>query len=954
MTSPRTVTAKAAGAALALAVALLLPAGPVRAQQYIPVDPNPYGERALIVPVPASVPGVEVPHRVINDWYYTENPDESVFSGKVIPDGYAKYTMEKAVWAHRTPNCISAFLQRVAIPADFAGQRVIVRFNGTTHECKLYVNGRFVRLHWGSYGSWTADITDFVEPGTEALIALRMDQRPIGLAAYVRFSGNIYEDTELYAVPQQHIQRLRLHTDFDASYRNATLQLWLKTARAGGGRIRVALTDADGRRLAVSPSQIRLPDNMDEFKVDLSVTNPKKWDAEHPNLYRLTLSLLDGRGRVTETLEKNVGFRKLERVGRRLYVNGQEVKFRGIWGVDDARRMRDLNINHVRHKYMTEKILDSCDVYGVYVLHENSVDFAKFRGGQHPQYARQWLDLLADMMERDYSHPSVLMWGLGNESYNDAFTLATHKYAKFDDPDRQTMFSWANRIAPDEEIPYDVYSYHYGSFSKPDFDAAQYGVSLWHSPSLILERAEDPQLPVIFDESTHVVISTAEAGRDPNVRNFWGESILHSWEQCWRTDGVLGLDQFGMFTDIPNWDMPEQWLMRKAYSPFVIAKRSYDNPGPGNGLTVEVENRFFHTDLSETRIAWKVGDAAGEIPGPKAAPRERASFTIPYLSFRDGDVVELAVRRADGVQVDEYRLEVGAAPFRVPVSSSAPPRLEEADGYITVTGRGFVLTYDRYAGQITSVDYKGRRVITGGPHLQLLRSGLSLGEYWPQSTNAYIEGSEAVIDMDVIYSPIAAAFQLRIDADGLMTVHYTLKHIPDAPPRAFTIPWDSADTGGYSEVGIVFTLPREVDRLRWDRRGLWSVYPEDHIGRERGTAYKSPEGLDQTKWKNLAYDFNWMGGSLARSTVSNDFRASKEYIRTADALLEGSTLGVRVLSEERDAVRLAVGRGGDISLYINNEWNYPTLGVGNWMKPPILCGEGYTNTVHLRLFDAAE
>ena len=132
------------------------------------------------------------------------------------------------------------------------------------------------------------------------------------------------------------------------------------------------------------------------------------------------------------------------------------------------------------------------------------------------------------------------------------------------------------------------------------------------------------------------------------------------------------------------------------------------------------------------------------------------------------------------------------------------------------------------------------------------------------------------------------------------------------------------------------------------------MYPEDHIGRERGTAYKSPEGLDQTKWKNLAYDFNWMGGSLARSTVSNDFRASKEYIRTADALLEGSTLGVRVLSEERDAVRLAVGRGGDISLYINNEWNYPTLGVGNWMKPPILCGEGYTNTVHLRLFDAAE
>lgn len=938
-------------------LALLLTAGGLAASaQYVTVPENPYGGRAVIIPVPAAVAGVTTPRIVINDWYYKENAPESVYEQQAIPADFTGFTLERAVWNHRTPNCITAFMQQVTVPAEFAGQRVIVRFNGTTHESKLYVNGKYVRTHWGSYGSWTADITDFVTPGRQALITLRMDQRPIGLASFVRFSGNIYEDSELYAVPQQYIERLRFSTDLDKEYKNATLQLWLKTNTPGGGKVKVALVGPDGKKIAATPSVIPLPAGMDEFKYDIAVPNPRKWDAEHPNLYKMTLTLTDAAGRATETIVKNVGFRKIERRGRNLFVNGQEVKFRGIWGVDSARKMRDLNVNHVRHKYMTEAFLDSCDVYGIYVLHENSVDFAKFRDGQHPRYAQQWLDLLADMMERDYCHPSVVMWGLGNESYQSDAILNTYKYAKFDDPDRQTMFSWSNRISPDEEMPYDIFSFHYGSFSKPDFDAASYGTSIWHSSSLVQQRKDNPQMPVIFDESTHVTISGTEAGRDPNVRNFWGESILHCWEQCWYTDGALGLDQFGMFSDMQSWEklweMPEQWLMRKAYSPFVIKQRSFDTPAAGQPLRIEVENRFSHTDLSEVTVEWKVGDARGTVKGPKAAPREKGTLVIPYKKFKDGDVLELAVRQAGGYQFDEYRLEVGVPAFKLPALSETAPKLTEDDGFIYIEGKDFKLTYDTYAGQITSVDYKGETVITGGPHLQLLRSGLSIGEYWPQSSKAYIDGSEAVIDMDVIYSPIEAAFQVRVDNNGLMTVNYTIKHTPDPAPRSFSIPWGDADTGGYSEVGIVFNLPGTVDRIQWDRKGLWSVYPEGHIGREKGIAYRSAAGLDQNRWENLTYDFNWMGGSLARSSVPNDFRAAKEYIRTEDILLKDKTIGIEALSEEKDAVRIEAGRG--TSMYILNEWNYPTLGVGNWMKPPISFGDGYKNSVHLRLVDVAD
>ena len=927
------------------------------AAQYLPVQPNPYGDRPVLVPVPATVAGVPDPVIGLDEgWLRKESPAEDFVSATATPEGFAPFTLVNPVWATRTPNAVVGFLRTVRIPANFAGKRVILRFDGTTHEASLWVNGRHVRDHWGAYISWTADITDFVTPGQEARLALRLDERSIGVGAFVRFSADIHGHVKLYAVPQTHFSRVRLHTDLDAAYRDATLRLWLAFPAGSKGSVRVNLTGPDGKRIATSPASFRLPEGMDEFQYDLKVKNPRKWDSEHPNLYRLTLSLCDAGGKVVETVEKNVGFRKLERRGNQLFVNGQEVKFRGIWGVDDAKKMVELNVNHVRHKYMTEEILDACDRYGIYVLDENAVDFAKFRNGESPEYAWQWLAMIQDMMERDYSHPSVVMWGLGNESYHGDFTLQTHRYAKFDDPDRQTMFSWANRISHDEEIPYDIYSYHYAPFHKPDLDLSRYGVSVWHSPSLLLDRPDAPAMPVLVDESTHVTISTVEAGRDPNVRNFWGESIKHSWEVCWNTPGALGLDQFGMFTDIPAWDMPEQWLMRKAYSPFVIAERDYALPDPGESLAIEAENRFNHTDLSEVSIEWKTPRESGVVKGPKAGPHEKGIFYIPAKQWQAGDVVELAVKRADGVQVDEYSLRVGADKFRLPALSAAPPRVEETPDVIRVSGRDFTLTFDKWGGQIASLVYKGQMVLTGGPHLQVLGSNLALGEYWPQSVAVRTEGSEAVIDLDVIYSPIAGAFQIRIDGNGLMTVHYTVKHLPDPPPPVTTIPWGSCHYGGYTEVGVAFTVPGAMDRLQWDRRALWTTYPQDHPGREKGVAYKTVASPRERVWGELSYDFNWMGGNLARSNVTNDFRGSKEYIRTAEVLLAGTTVGIQALSEEQDAVRVEAPRygAGDMTLYINNLWNYPTLGVGNWMKPAVIIGDGYRNTVRLRPIDITQ
>jgi hypothetical protein len=113
-----------------------------------------------------------------------------------------------------------------------------------------------------------------------------------------------------------------------------------------------------------------------------------------------------------------------------------------------------------------------------------------------------------------------------------------------------------------------------------------------------------------------------------------------------------------------------------------------------------------------------------------------------------------------------------------------------------------------------------------------------------------------------------------------------------------------------------------VDALSWKRKGYFSVYPANHVGR--------PEGTAQSK---------------------DDFISTKENIYWVYAGNVGA--GVTALSDGRDAVRCYEDRPasmpGGVRMCINNEWNYPDIGIGNWCKPPIMIRDGYKGTVYMRL-----
>jgi hypothetical protein len=927
------------------------------------VAENPIWPRPTIVPVPEMTAGVAQTVTIVREnWKTISNPQGEFWSDTTNLSAWRDFS----VGARRGGfgggfggggATQSAYRTGLEIPADFAGHRVVLRFDGVSNGAKVWVNGKFVRDHWGSLMPFTCDITDFVEPGTTANLVVGVDDSKTGLAQYVR-AGGLQRDVKLFAVPPNYITRFHFATDFDAQFHDATLKVWLRMDFHGGenGLVKLSLKNAQGQAVELKPDVVELSRATPEITTDVPVASPLKWDAEHPNLYTLEVSVVGADGAVLQTLSRKFGFVKTERVGRRILVNGREVKLRGLWGGNNIQDMVDNNINHTRQKWMTEEMLADCDRLGVYVTDENPVDFAKNPVASDPQFLPQYMSFMADLVERDRDHPSVIMWGLDNESEYGANVEPTFKYVHAEDPQRTAMFSWASHAPVDKELPYDVYSFHYPPFNG---DLASYGNSAFNSHSLVLDRQPQPEIPVIADEYAHLPIyNPDELRRDPNVHNFWGESIKLYWEKMFVTDGALGGDIFGLPGGRGGGSRPpEYWLIKKAYSPLRVDNQTPANPGAGKPLSISVKNWFDHTDLKELKIHWAVGSESGDMAGPTVAPHAGGQLEIPARNWQDGDVVSLKFLRADGLVVEESALPVAPKLPALPAPQGVAPQITESTNAITVAATDFTVVFSKQTGLITSGIFQGTDIIKDGPYLHIVatdmgKSTVDLPPWSLRQITTAREAKEAVVRIAGNYGPADVEFELRIDGTGLITTKYKLGAFPFTPPVAHPRPWNDSHYGGFSEVGVSFTLTNGVDRLSWNRKALWSFYPEDHIGRNAGTAQRA---ITNGSWAQSSGGggrggFGGGQGGGAATSGANDFRAMKEYIYAATALVGGTDLGLQALSDAHDAVRMEVVSGeiGGVNMIVNNEWNYPQLGNSNFMKPPITVGEGYANTVRVR------
>ena len=174
------------------------------------------------------------------------------------------------------------------------------------------------------------------------------------------------------------------------------------------------------------PQSISLQDTVSVQRISVNWKGVKTWTPETPNLYLMTLSLLNEKGEMIHTYQERIGFRTVEfKPKDGLYVNGRKVIMKGInrhsfhpdggrttnreISLQDALLIKEMNMNAVRFHYPPDThFLEMCDSLGLFVIDE-------LAGWQNSYDTSTGLILQREMLLRDVNHPSIVLWSNGNE-----------------------------------------------------------------------------------------------------------------------------------------------------------------------------------------------------------------------------------------------------------------------------------------------------------------------------------------------------------------------------------------------------------------------------------------------------------------------------------------------------------------------------------------------------------
>lgn len=364
-------------------------------------------------------------------------------------------------------NYTGSYRKMVTVPADWKGERIYLHVGSATSNLMVWVNGKFVGYSEDSKVSAEFDLTKYLTPGKENLIAMQVmrwcDGSYLEDQDFWRFTG-IAREVYLYARPQAHIADLFITPDLVNNYQDGTLEVKLNAVGAKGETVMFSLKDKEGKEVAAQTAKVG---GNGEVKVNFDIKNPLKWTAETPNLYTLYTTLMDGK-QVAEVVPQRVGFRKVEIKNAQVLVNGQPLLFKGanrheldpVTGyvvsmdrmLEDIRVMKELNINAVRtcHYPNDPRWYELCDIYGIYMVAEANIESHGMGYGdktlaKEPTYEKAHLERNESNIKIYKNHPSIIFWSVGNEAgYGPNFEKA-YDLVKAYDPSRPCQYEQAGQ-----------------------------------------------------------------------------------------------------------------------------------------------------------------------------------------------------------------------------------------------------------------------------------------------------------------------------------------------------------------------------------------------------------------------------------------------------------------------------------------------------------------------------
>jgi beta-galactosidase len=358
-------------------------------------------------------------------------------------------------------NHVGSYRKEFFVPAGWKGKDIIAHFGSVTSNMYLWINGQFVGYSEDSKLEAEFDITKYIKPGSKNLFAFQVfrwcDGSYLEDQDFWRLSG-VGRDCYLYARPQQHINDIRVNTLLDNTYKNA--QLTIDINIQGNANANFKLIDEDGIEAGTANVQ-----GSGAHNVSIKINNPKKWTAETPHLYTLITTLKD-KEKTLEVIPVKVGFRKIEIKNAQLLVNGQPVLIKGVnrhemdpddgYYLSPERMLQDItimkehNINAVRTCHYPDNNLwyELCDKYGLYVVAEANLESHGMGYGdrtlaKNSLYTKAHMERNERNVQRNFNHPSVIIWSMGNEAGFGPNFENVYRWIKKEDTTRPVQYEQA-------------------------------------------------------------------------------------------------------------------------------------------------------------------------------------------------------------------------------------------------------------------------------------------------------------------------------------------------------------------------------------------------------------------------------------------------------------------------------------------------------------------------------
>ncbi len=844
-------------------------------------------------------PFYELGYKEDGDWHDMDVPSNWEMAG------YSPATYDQ-------PDNASAFYRtRFEVPASWAGRRVLINFDGVQNGAEIWLNGQPVNViepscgranyHESGWTPWQADLTSQVKFGEKNLLALRVTKNTksacLDSGDYF-FLGGVYRPVTLFSVPGTHIKDITITTPLLPDGK-AEVCVALKVT-GGQSSATMRLGDFD-----VMSAQVGADGTV---KLVQTVESPRLWSAEHPNLYPLTIELVDSKGNVIETITRRVGIREVSIKNGVYMINGVPVKITGMCRHDldldhgtavgediwrkDLELMRSANINSVRtsHYPYGAGFYDLCDEMGFYVLGEIPYCWCPTNDiGLEPAFLQRAREAVA----RDKNHACIVMWGIGNENVRGQNLQTVADLVKKLDPTRPRLVSC---------MPADLYGV--------EIDDEHY-----IRPEVIKTHAADKERrakwPFLYSECPN--IWDVRYAADFGVLDLWAAVIDRTWAVTWDEDGLMGhhtwewqdravadkcptkhynfepetgvqyLKSKGIVDGNRN-PRPEYYHMKMAHTPIKVDLQADVASKPGY-VVLDVTNRYSFTDLNELNANWTFSNAGAKAASGTAhfslAPRTRGTVELALPAGVSADSLRIDFNHSDGLNVVSYqiRLTEPQASKQPTISKALPEGLKFPK---------FNLTYDvtgcfaarwrpptRYACLLSNI--KCVPAITGDLYDQRL---------------ADIQTMDAEILLDSAPTPIVGRLHAEYK-DGTFS---------------YRIDWTGRKVD-VQELGWIFEMPHEYDHFSWSRQAYWSVYPDDHIGRATGVA--TPDSADVPLM-------------IVTRPDAHDFDSTKYYCDWA-SLSDGKGQGLKAEFDPgmRHQCRGDFGLDGAYQLVVNKQCSAP-------------------------------